>query len=373
MSNNVYGAGSWSKQVKNGTEYHRLVVRINGKRKDFYGKTKAEAQKKYKNYLINHNSDTIKTSMSIYDVAKEAIKLKKQQIKETTYDYYLAGADRLKKDGIGNFQIQSVTIDDVQIYINNLSKTDTLSTIKRQKIILNIAFSYANNHKWIDDDFMDKIKLPNEANIVKEKKQPVFLSTEERRLIEVESNRLNDNKVHNGKIGTRLYGVSASAIVFILHTGLRVGELFALYWKNVDLDKRFIHITQNAPTGGKTITTPKRKSSIRSIPIDSVAFDILQDLSNDKNGELVFHTKNGNMLNRNDVHRTLKTMIERTGINKNPTLHDLRHTYASELIRNGIDMKTVSVLLGHSDISTTMNIYVHKSESDLEIVRDILK
>jgi site-specific recombinase XerD len=78
------------------------------------------------------------------------------------------------------------------------------------------------------------------------------------------------------------------------------------------------------------------------------------------------------MLGRNDVDKTLRQMVKRAGLNRKPTLHDLRHTYASELIRNGVDMKTVSVVLGHADISTTMNIYVHKSDDDLEKLKNIL-
>ena len=82
---------------------------------------------------MNNNKDTIKTPLTIYNIAKDAIELKKEQIKETTYNYYLAAAERLKNDSIGNLQIQSVKIEDVQTYINKLSKTDSLSTIKRQK------------------------------------------------------------------------------------------------------------------------------------------------------------------------------------------------------------------------------------------------
>jgi site-specific recombinase XerD len=139
------------------------------------------------------------------------------------------------------------------------------------------------------------------------------------------------------------------------------------------MSRRFININKNAPTSGYKITTPKRKSSFRNVPLDDVAFQIIKELSEDKVGKFVFHTKDGNMLNRNSVHATLRKMIKHSGIEQNPTLHDLRHTYASELIRNGVDMKTVSVVLGHSDITTTMNIYVHKSDDDLEVLKSILK
>ena len=374
MSDHVYGSGSWSTQNKNGTTYHRYVVMVNGKRKDFYGKTKADCLRKYKDYMTDYTPDEFKkTTLTVCDVANKAVESRKGQVKQTTHDFYLYGIKHLNKSKLGALQIHSVTFDDVQTYINSMIETASMSTIKRQKNLLSITFGYAEDNGFIERNFMNKVKLPNKANIVKQEKEHVFLTTEERQRLEEESKRLNTAKVHNGKIGQPLYGIGAKAIVFLLHTGLRMGELSALYWEDVDMENGFIHICRNAPTTTKTITTPKKKASNRTVPIDPVANEILTDLSSEKKGKLVFHTGEGKIIDRNDVIRTLKNMIKRAGIDKNPTLHDLRHTYASELIREGVDMKTVSVVLGHADISTTMNIYVHKSDDDLEGLKNILK
>lgn len=374
MPDHIYGEGSWSVQKKGGSVYQRYVVTINGKRKDFYGKTKADCLRKYKDFLQNNTPDEFKkTPMTVSEVATRAIESRRGQIKPTTYDFYLYAIKRLNKGKIGALQIHSVTLYDVQEYINSLADKCSLSTIKSQRVILTIAYSYAEDNGLVEKNFMSKVRLPNEANIVKEAKEPVFLTTDERKLLESEANRLNTNKSHNGRVGAPTYGITAKAIVFLLHTGLRMGELIGLLWEDVDMDKRFLHIKHNVPTTRNEITTPKRKSSIRTIPLDGVAYDIISELSDNKNGRHVFHTKSGNMINRNDTDRTLKTMLKRAGIEKKPTLHDLRHTYASELIRNGVDMKTVSVVLGHSDISTTMNIYVHKSDDDLEKLKNVLK
>lgn len=369
----VKGEGSWSIQKQGDYTCHRYRITIDGKRKAFYGKTKSEALQKYKDYMNDHLSGVEKTTLTVCDVAKKAVEARRAQIKETTYDYYLYAIKSLEKSVLGGLQIHSVSLLDLQTYINGLSGENTLSTIKRQRVILSVAFSYAEDNKLIEKNFMSKVKLPNEANIAKEAKEPVFLTTEERKALEKEAGRKNTAKEHSGRIGTPLYGISAKVIVFLLHTGLRMGELKGLLWEDVDMDKRFLHIKHNVPTTKDVITTPKRKASIRRIPLDDVAFGIIEELSEDKNGKSVFHTKNGGFISRNDTDRTLKTMLKRAGIEKNPTLHDLRHTYASELIRNGVDMKTVSVVLGHSDISTTMNIYVHKSDEDLEILKNALK
>ena len=372
MSDSVYGSGSWSITKINNVTYQRFTVFNNGKRKDFYGKTKTEAIKKYKAYMESEDKGIKKSSMTVADIAEKAIESRKGQIKPTTYNFYQETITRLKKAKIGSYQLHSATFKDCQAYINSLVDEYSMSAIKHQKAILTITFGYAEEMGMIKNNPMNRVRIPNEANITHQKKEHVFLTTEERKMLEEESKRLNTKERHTGKIGTPLYGTNAKAIVFLLHTGLRAGELRALMWSDVNMAKRRIKIDKNAPTSGYDITTPKRKASYRTVPLDNVAFGIIKDLSKDVKGQFVFHTADGNMLNRSSLQRTLQRMIEYSGIEQTPTLHDLRHTYASELIRNGADMKSVQEVLGHSDISTTMNIYVHKSEDDLEFLKNIL-
>ena len=369
----VNGEGSWGKKTVKGHEYVRYRESIDGKQRDFYGKTKTEALQKCKEYKQQHSTKKRKTPDTVSMVARRAVEAKKGQLKATTYDFYQNAILSLEKSKIGNHQIYSLTASDVQNYLDELAEECSYSTIKRQKILLSVTYGYAEGNGIVKENFMSRVKLPNKANIVKQEREHVFLTTEERKILEEEANRLNDSKVHNGKIGEPLYGVTAKAIILILHTGLRMGELIGLWWEDVDLEGKTIHIKRNAPTTKREITTPKRKASIRTVPLDDTAYGIIKELSENKCGEFVFHSKKGTMISRNDTDRTLKQMVKRSGLEKKPTLHDLRHTYASELIRNGVDMKTVSVVLGHADISTTMNIYVHKSDEDLDILRSILE
>ena len=368
----INGEGSWGKKNIKGNEYIRYRVSIDGKQKDFYGKTKTEAMQKYKEFRKQHVPGIEKTTLTLCDVARKAVEAKKPELKATTYDFYLYAIKSLDQSGIGALQIHSVKQADVQNYLNEMVDKNSFSMIKRQKILLSVTFGYAEDNDLVKKNFMSKVKLPNKVNLTKQEKEHIILTTEERKVLEEEAKRLNDSKVHNGKIGDPLYGVPAKAIIFILHTGLRMGELIGLWWEDVDMKEKSIHIKRNAPTMKREVTTPKRKSSIRTVPLDETALGIIKELSEDKCGDFVFHTKTGMMLNRGDVDRALKQMVRRSGLEKKPTLHDLRHTYASELIRNGVDMKTVSVILGHADISTTMNIYVHKSDADLDVVRSIL-
>lgn len=386
MSNHIYGSGTWGTIVKSGITYQRYRIMNDGKRKEFLGKTKKECVDKYKKFIADkEKEEKNKTLITLYEVGLLMLKNKKAQIKPTTYDGYYAEIEYLSKTKIGKEQIVTLTKSDIQEYINSLADTKTLGSIQKQKVVIKMIFDYAIDNGYVKTDITERIKNPNKANIKTPTRQPVFLTTEERHLIEKEAERVNQSGLGNcsGKIGEPFYGVAAKAIVFILHTGLRISELIPLVWNDVDFETARLSITKNAPdvrdySGNgakykKIITTPKRESSIRTVPLDSTAIRILTELKSTQRNELVFCSKAGTMLNRRNVGKTLNRIVERCGIKQRPCIHDLRHTYASELIRNGADIKSVSIVLGHSDITTTLNIYVHKSDDDLDKLTDFLK
>lgn len=368
MAKRMNGEGTWGKTRQNGYEYEYFQITINGERKKFYGKTRTEAQKKYKAYLNEREKSPKKTTYTLRQIAEMMVDSRKAQIKPTTYDGYMYEVKRIQDSNVGKMQIATITSADLQKHIDAMTVDRSYSAIKSHRIVLKMSFDYAVAAGYIKDNPMGNVRMPNKANVVKETRDPVFLTTEERHMIEKEASR-------------HMYtGNSAKAVIFILHTGLRISELVALTWDDIDLKKERMYVRKNAPISknyGTTykakITTPKRESSKRTVPLDSVAIGIVKDLYYNRKSDFVFANTKGGMLNRRNVYRTHENIVKRSGIDKEPSLHDLRHTYASELIRSGVDMKTVSVVLGHKDIATTMNIYVHKSDDDLECLKDVLK
>lgn len=375
MADHIYGSGSWDEVTKKSGSavhtYQRLRVYVGDKKtKTFYGKTKAEAMRKYKAWKGRSGDPTQKSTLTVVEIAREALESRKDTIKETTYKFYAWGIESLAGEPIGRLQLQAVTSDDLQRYINGLKDTASMSKIKRQRFVLKITFDYAESIGVISESPMNSVKLPNKANVIKQERPPVFLSVDQRKELEAEA--LSNRK--NPKTGKMIYDeVLANAIVFLLHTGLRIGELRALKWDKVDLDKGYIYIRDNAPTGSNKVTIPKRDSSVRKVPLDKTGRAVLDSLEH--RSEFVFSTKNGTMVSENNAIRCLKKLLGNSGLERRgivPTLHDLRHTYASELISKGADVKTVSQILGHKDVSITLNIYVHPSEDSYDKVRGLI-
>lgn len=155
-------------------------------------------------------------------------------------------------------------------------------------------------------------------------------------------------------------------VLLALCCGLRIGEVCALRWDNVDLVHRTITVSAttgriyNCETMGTEYytTSPKTKSSNREIPISSLLLEALRKVKKQQVGH-DYVVGNGYKAKEPRTYReTFSRMLKRLNI---PPIvfHGLRHTFATRCIESQCDYKTVSVILGHSNIATTLNLYVH--------------
>jgi len=154
-----------------------------------------------------------------------------------------------------------------------------------------------------------------------------------------------------------------------LHTGLRLGELCAITWRDIDLEEGLIHVRGNLQRvktygiqGKKTqlmLQSPKTLDSARDIPIPPTLIGIFTANKKDPTKPLVGGPRGGWMDPRTMENR-FKRMLEECGIG-HFNFHMLRHAFASRCMEKGFDIKTLSEILGHSDTRTTSNLYVHPS------------
>jgi integrase len=143
-----------------------------------------------------------------------------------------------------------------------------------------------------------------------------------------------------------------------LHTGMRLGELLALYWGDVDLRKGVIHVRR----GGSDDDT-KSQAGRRTITLYPEAIEALQAQREARplpiaSTALVFTSSAGTPLDQGNVRRRFYTLVRKAGL-KNITIHGLRHTHATLLLLHGVDIKTVSMRLGHASIQITLDTYAH--------------
>lgn len=334
---------------------------VNGriKYKYFYGKTIKEANQKadeYKNELANYGKALVSTKNLLSDwIYKHLFINVKPTVSASTFDRYMVMYNNhILNSSIGNSQIKEVEPLQLQEYFNS-KKEYSRSYLKTLKNILNGAFesAIANNHIRINP--VSSVKLP----------------TLESKRTSVEILTPTQQKAYMGSLERYTHG-----IIFLLglYTGMRIGELCALKWSNIDMDNCVIHVIESikyiknynddGTSSNMMVTkTPKTSKGTRDIPIPNTIVEKLiayRKTSYKSDDDLVFCTKTGKPLLHFYVSKTHKAICKKAGIDE-VTIHALRHTFATRCIENGIDVKTVSELLGHADVSITLSVYLHST------------
>ena len=164
-----------------------------------------------------------------------------------------------------------------------------------------------------------------------------------------------------------------------LSTGMRRGEIIGLKWSDLNLSDGSLRIVREVvPAGGKVvIQPPKTKNSKRTIVLPPYMVAILAEMKKSKTCEWVFPSpvKEGEPRNPTAVHHRFKLILQRSGC-KDIRFHDLRHTFATMALENGMDVKTLSDMRGHISAETTLNIYSHitytmRAQASVKIDRKI--
>ena len=147
---------------------------------------------------------------------------------------------------------------------------------------------------------------------------------------------------------------------FELATGLRRGELLGLKWEDVDWHRRTIRVCrQVARINGEIVEAPlKTKNAYRTISLGDGAMAVLETQEKKSDDEYIFPSPNGGPISPDSVQNMLNRVLKRAGLPK-IRVHDLRHTFATLALQNGVDIKTVSGMLGHYSAGFTLDTYTH--------------
>ena len=336
------------------------------------GKTEAEARRKL-NSLINE----LKKTEYVYvqkDVFAEYIRnwltnVKRLELKERSYDRLEQTITKDVIPYIGQIQLAALTTDHVQQMISSLvDEGKSYSTIKKAYDAVNASF------KWGLTTQPPKVKY-NPASAVRLPNTKSFGASEIRFYTEEEAALIAQTALQKYPNGTPWYPLG-EIVVILLNTGLRLAEVNALQWeRDVDLENRLLYVHKTIVTvknrekdSEKRYITKEQDSAKtdagqdRVIPMNDDCLNAFLSLK-EKTGNTpyVFATKDGNRKTARDIDKIVRRVEKRAGLPEEKIYgsHALRLTFATLLLMNGVDIKTVSELLGHSDITVTYNTYIH--------------
>lgn len=172
-----------------------------------------------------------------------------------------------------------------------------------------------------------------------------------------------------------LKNISSKSVGILLgiYTGMRIGEICALQWKDINFEERIINVNKTIQriynpldeleTSKIVITPGKTKNSIRQIPITNDIVQILKTIKNEDSFYILSNSKKP--IEPRTYRKFYNKFMKETGVEP-IKFHALRHTFASINIENGVDVKTISDILGHSDIAITLKTYTHTSQKAKE-------
>lgn len=253
----------------------------------------------------------------------------------------------------GDRDMDELTPNEIQQFIKELLETGNLVTGKGLSSnsvngIINVIQSTlrtAYNVGCTQSDMIGKIKYP------KPKEQEVICFSEE------EQKSIERGVFERGKC--KLYG-----IIICLYTGLRIGELLALEWSDIDFDREIMTVSKSCHDWKdergeyrKVIESPKTSSSKRNIPLPSKLVPILRMMRRQSESNYVIADREHTVRVRS-YQRSYSLLLKGLGI-PHKNFHSLRHTFATRAIECGMDVKTLSEILGHKSPSVTLKLYVH--------------
>ncbi len=321
-----------------------------------YGHSLAEVKVKMAQvYSGQSTQEQSKIKMTVKEISEQWLAEKKLTVKTASYSSYRNLLNNHIYPKLGGIRYTALTKQTLNRCISELLTSGrkdgegglSAKTVRDVIVVLKSVCSYAHN-EYNTSNPAENIKLPR---IEKSSDDQAVLDKHERiRLEQYLMHNLNQTNV---------------GILLCLYTGLRIGELCALKWQDADCRSRQVSITKTiqriSHDDGTTeivVGSPKSASSVRDVPIPEFVCTELTKFRCSAHSYILSGC--GTPIEPRTMQNRFKSVLKQCGI-RDMNFHSLRHTYATMCVEKGFDPKALSELLGHADVSITMNRYVHSS------------
>lgn len=337
--------GRYAKQVtvgkKNGIPIKKTV----------YGKTIKEVEEKYREMMLLIDKGIIlkNDDLTITELYGEWYRIKKMgKIRENTIKSYKTISKHIK-DGIGDNKIKELTMYSVECLIVGLENDGKKRTALSVLRTINAMMNYAVRNNLVGVNPCGEISVDYEPKVKR------ALTAEEKNNIDLNIDKLNPRQ--------KIY------LLILRYTGMRKGEVLALSKSDVDLANGIISINKTLvdSTGHPFIQDfVKTEAGERKVPIFEPLLKPLSDYMETLDSNDLFITGKGNYICLGQTSYWTEQIKRDIGLGEDFTNHMLRHNFISECYSAGVDVKVLQKWVGHADISTTLNIYTHLSDSQIQ-------
>ncbi len=300
------------------------------------------------------------SKITINDVSTEWLSMKKLTVKQSTFSTYYCIVKRQIIPELGEIPLEKLNSSMINAFTSKKmgiggegSKKGLGSkTVRDINMVLKAIIKYAESEYQIchvaENTVMPKVKKEKIETLTEEETKTLFHYLWEHR---------SDAR--------------CEGILLCMYSGIRLGEVCALRWADIDLLNKVIHVRHTLQRISVTdensvhrtqivMDEPKTASSIRTIPISNQIYQSIKKIRGKADDSSFFLTNTNRFIEPRNYQYFFKSVLRKNGI-RNVNFHILRHTFATQCVRVGMDVKTLSEILGHANISITLNYYVHSS------------
>lgn len=338
----------------------RYQIYIDGKRKSFTGKNKTDCRNQYKTFLRNYDLRPLDSEIRLKAwMERYLTSCRKDSMLPSSYHQLELLRDKIPED-LMHRKVSDIRPVELQKFLNDFSKTASESYIQKMSSLLRSTFAEAQENDLCIKNPARKLRTPHKE----EKKIETYSANEVRQIILFAESYEKDTE---NRALNRAARQIAAAVVTLLLTGIRRGELLGLEAEDLDRLNGIIHIRRAVYelNGVPDVKDGKAKTpgSIRDVPAPNIVFDFIDRIPNA--GKYIFGTSIGTLMYPRNFNRAYESFMRQIPGVRTLPVHACRHTYATLMQSSGVNIRYVQLILGHTKIETTAR-YSHPDQKKLK-------